>query len=79
MGICALGETPEVVFAWALNASGLNLPPDVGFQIGSSVGISYLVIQIHYGYPEGEGDMSVLSLNFAPQLALVVIVQNFCK
>ena len=45
---------PHIIFAWALNASGLHLPPDVGVQIGPSVGINSIVVQIHYGYPESE-------------------------
>ena len=45
---------PHILFAWALNASGLHLPTDVGVQIGPSVGINSVIVQIHYGYPESE-------------------------
>ena len=45
---------PHILFAWALNASGLHLPRDVGFKVGPSVGIVSIVVQIHYGYPERE-------------------------
>lgn len=45
-------DEPHILFAWALNASGLHLPRDVGVQVGPSVGINSIIVQIHYGYPE---------------------------
>ena len=57
-GMICDGE-PHILFAWALNASGLHLPPDVGVQVGPSVRINSVVIQIHYGYPESEYTMCV--------------------
>ena len=41
------------MFAWALNASGLQLPDQVGFEIGPGVDIGYLVVQVHYGHTLG--------------------------
>ncbi len=46
------GGAIKTMYAWALNASGLQLPQDVGMQIGPSVKLKSLVIQIHYGHPE---------------------------
>lgn len=51
--VCGIGDSPRVVFAWALNASGLHLPEDVGVRVGADAGINYLVVQIHYGDPAG--------------------------
>ena len=51
--ICGLGKKSQILFAWALNASGLHLPDEVGLEIGPSHDINYAVLQIHYGHPEG--------------------------
>lgn len=59
-GICNGRDSPKIVFAWALNASGIHMPPDVGLKVGPSAAINYLVIQVHYGHAEGV--MSFLSL-----------------
>ncbi len=50
--VCPGTGASKILFAWALNASGLQLPQDVGMQIGPSVNTKSLVIQIHYGHPE---------------------------
>lgn len=38
----------KVIYAWALNARPLQLPENVGFQVGAGTKIQYLVLQIHY-------------------------------
>ncbi|RZB38970.1 Cu2 monooxygen domain containing protein [Asbolus verrucosus] len=43
---CADGS--NVIYAWALNAKPLQLPENVGFQVGKGTQIQYLVLQIHY-------------------------------
>lgn len=39
----------KILFAWGRNAPGRDLPKDVGFKIGGSTDINYLVLQVHYG------------------------------
>lgn len=43
---CAEGS--HVLYAWARDAKTLELPKDVGFQIGKDTEMQYLVLQIHY-------------------------------
>lgn len=38
----------QVLYAWARNAKTLELPKDVGFQVGMGTAIQYIVLQIHY-------------------------------
>ncbi|XP_029025578.2 peptidyl-glycine alpha-amidating monooxygenase B isoform X3 [Betta splendens] len=52
-GTCK-GEA-SIMYAWARNAPPTKLPKDVGFKVGRNSGISYFVLQIHYG------DVSVFS------------------
>lgn len=52
--LCGFGDTPQIIFAWALNASGIHMPPDVGLRVGPVVGINYFVVQIHYGHLESK-------------------------
>ena len=52
--MCGLLEAPHIIFAWALNASGFELPVGVGQLVGPSNNINYLVLQIHYGEIQGE-------------------------
>ena len=59
--VCGLGDSPQVVFAWALNASGLHLPEDVGLRVGADANINYLVVQIHYGDPAGQAGWHIAS------------------
>uniref|UniRef100_A0A3Q1EPX4 Peptidylglycine alpha-amidating monooxygenase n=2 Tax=Acanthochromis polyacanthus TaxID=80966 RepID=A0A3Q1EPX4_9TELE len=37
------------MYAWARNAPPTKLPKDVGFKVGGNSGMSYFVLQIHYG------------------------------
>ncbi|XP_060693049.1 peptidyl-glycine alpha-amidating monooxygenase A isoform X3 [Hemiscyllium ocellatum] len=39
----------KVMYAWARNAPPTQLPTDVGFRVGGSTGINYIVLQVHYG------------------------------
>lgn len=43
----------NILYAWGLNATGLELPPGVGFKVGGDSGINYLYIQVHYELSEG--------------------------
>lgn len=38
----------KVIYAWARDAPRLNLPDGVGFKVGKSSPIKYLVLQVHY-------------------------------
>ena len=58
--ICEWGGTHEIIFAWALNASGIVLPEGVGLQVGPSRNMNYVVLQIHYGHPEGTIDVTIV-------------------
>lgn len=43
---CQTGS--QIIYAWARDAPPLQLPKGVGFKIGGTSGISYLVLQVHY-------------------------------
>ncbi|XP_054277714.1 peptidylglycine alpha-hydroxylating monooxygenase-like [Macrosteles quadrilineatus] len=38
----------QFLYAWARNATTLQLPPEVGFKVGGNSSIQYLVLQLHY-------------------------------
>ncbi|XP_041815917.1 peptidyl-glycine alpha-amidating monooxygenase [Chelmon rostratus] len=42
-------DEASIMYAWARNAPPTKLPKDVGFKVGRSSGMSYFVLQIHYG------------------------------
>ncbi|XP_037121687.1 peptidyl-glycine alpha-amidating monooxygenase isoform X1 [Syngnathus acus] len=46
-GTCV--DETSILYAWARNAPPTNLPKDVGFEVGRNSGVSYFVLQIHYG------------------------------
>ncbi|XP_073333624.1 peptidyl-glycine alpha-amidating monooxygenase B isoform X2 [Pagrus major] len=46
-GTCEDGSS--IMYAWARNAPPTKLPRDVGFKVGRNSGMSYFVLQIHYG------------------------------
>lgn len=62
-------EGSHVVYAWARNAKSLELPEDVGFQVGKGTEIQYLVLQVHYSkkFPEGKTDNSGVFLLYTEQ------------
>jgi len=45
-GVCGSGS--QIVYAWAMDAPSLTLPPDVAFKVGGNSKIKYLVLQVHY-------------------------------
>lgn len=47
LSICGAGQK-QIVFAWANDAPAKTLPPGVGFRVGGTTGIRYLVVQLHY-------------------------------
>ncbi|XP_061656865.1 peptidyl-glycine alpha-amidating monooxygenase A [Syngnathoides biaculeatus] len=63
-GTCKDGTS--ILYAWARNAPPTNLPKDVGFEVGRNSGLSYFVLQIHYGnisaFQDHHKDCSGLSL-----------------
>ncbi|XP_061555034.1 peptidyl-glycine alpha-amidating monooxygenase A isoform X1 [Phycodurus eques] len=42
-------DETSILYAWARNAPPKDLPKDVGFEVGQNSGVSYFVLQIHYG------------------------------
>jgi peptidylglycine monooxygenase len=46
---CSAGGS-HVLYAWARDAKKLELPEDVGFQVGLGTPIEYLVLQVHYAH-----------------------------
>ncbi|XP_059479004.1 peptidylglycine alpha-hydroxylating monooxygenase isoform X3 [Neocloeon triangulifer] len=61
------GSGTQIIYAWALDAPKLELPDEVGFQVGQNSNIDYLVLQVHYHLsPEkvGQPDSSGLLLHF---------------
>lgn len=42
-------DEASIMYAWARNAPPTKLPKDVGFKVGRNSGMSYFVMQIHYG------------------------------
>ncbi|XP_053267124.1 peptidyl-glycine alpha-amidating monooxygenase [Pleuronectes platessa] len=59
-------DEASIMYAWARNAPPTKLPKDVGFKVGRSSGMSYFVLQIHYGdvaaFRDHHRDCSGLSL-----------------
>lgn len=64
---CANGN--HVLYAWARNARTLELPEEVGFQVGEGTEIQFLVLQIHYSkkFAPGQTDNSGLFLLYTEQ------------
>nr|XP_057916234.1 peptidyl-glycine alpha-amidating monooxygenase isoform X1 [Doryrhamphus excisus] len=42
-------DDASILYAWARNAPHTKLPKDVGFKVGRKSGVTYFVLQIHYG------------------------------
>lgn len=59
-------DESSIMYAWARNAPPTKLPKDVGFKVGGHSGMSYFVLQIHYGdvsaFRDRHRDCSGLSL-----------------
>lgn len=47
---CKEGTPTQIVYAWARDAPKLLLPDGVGFKVGKSSSIKYLVLQVHYAH-----------------------------
>ncbi|XP_068609284.1 peptidyl-glycine alpha-amidating monooxygenase B [Brachionichthys hirsutus] len=69
-GTCE-GES-SIMYAWARNAPPTKLPRDVGFKVGRNSGMTYLVLQIHYGdfraFRDHHGDCSGLTVRMTSKL-----------
>jgi len=44
--VCA--SESRIVYAWAMDAPELQMPPGVGFKVGGETDIKWLVLQVHY-------------------------------
>uniref|UniRef100_A0A0K8R5I7 peptidylglycine monooxygenase n=1 Tax=Ixodes ricinus TaxID=34613 RepID=A0A0K8R5I7_IXORI len=60
----------HIIYAWARDAPALVLPKGVGFKVGGSSGIRFLVLQVHYAdataFIGGKKDNSVILLSVVP-------------
>lgn len=41
-------QNSKIIYAWAMEAPRLTLPPEVSFDVGQDTEIKYLVLQVHY-------------------------------
>lgn len=61
----------QIIYAWARDAPKLELPDGVGFKVGSSSPIKYIVLQVHYAHIEkfkdGSTDDSGIFLHYTKQ------------
>jgi len=49
--VCAPQGGGQILYAWAMDAPPLQLPPGVGFEVGGRrSSVNFLVLQIHYGH-----------------------------
>ncbi|CAJ0574305.1 unnamed protein product, partial [Mesorhabditis spiculigera] len=53
---------PHILYAWAKDAPDLTLPKDVGFQVGGSSNINFLVMQVHYMHEKDVEDKTGIAL-----------------
>jgi len=63
--VCSSGS--HIVYAWARDAPEFKLPEGVGFKVGGSSDIQYLVVQVHYMHPMDHPDYSGLTLQSTTQ------------
>eukprot|EP00118_Oscarella_pearsei_P017568 m.175251 g.175251 ORF g.175251 m.175251 type:complete len:476 (+) comp39120_c0_seq40:228-1655(+) len=82
-GTCGSGPN-ETMFAWAKDAPGFTLREGVGFAVGGSTGIDYVVVEVHYKHPVTEGsDSSGVTLTVTdipqPYLASVYLLSSYGK
>nr|XP_054755800.1 peptidylglycine alpha-hydroxylating monooxygenase-like [Lytechinus pictus] len=63
---CSVGS--QILYAWAMDAPPLELPKDIGFEVGGDTGIDYLVLQVHYAhadqFEDGSTDNSGIALTW---------------
>lgn len=61
----------QIIYAWAKDAPKLELPDGVGFKVGSSSPIKYIVLQVHYAHIEkfkdGSTDDSGIFIHYTKQ------------
>ncbi|EFO84961.1 hypothetical protein CRE_03921 [Caenorhabditis remanei] len=72
------GSKPAILYAWALDAPPLELPKDVGFQVGGLSNIRHLVMQVHYMHSKQEPDETGLEITHTeepqPKLAATMLL-----
>ncbi|PIC51359.1 hypothetical protein B9Z55_000019 [Caenorhabditis nigoni] len=72
------GSKPAILYAWALDAPPLELPKDVGFQVGGYSNIRHLVMQVHYMHSKEEPDETGLEITHTeepqPKLAATMLL-----
>ena len=65
--------SPSIMYAWGRNAPPTDLPKDVGFSVGKSTGLKYLVIQMHYRMPTGRNEPD----NSGVRVTLTTLTQTY--
>ncbi|GBF95833.1 peptidyl-glycine alpha-amidating monooxygenase A precursor [Raphidocelis subcapitata] len=56
-----------ILYGWGRNAPKLDLPEGVGFSVGGTSSIRYIVAQVHYLQPKPKADNSGVSLTLQSQ------------
>ncbi|KAL3865811.1 hypothetical protein ACJMK2_043161 [Sinanodonta woodiana] len=68
--VCKVGSR-NIVWAWAMDATSRELPQGVGYRVGGTTDIKYLVLQMHYKdkFKPGQTDRSgvTLHMTYTPQ------------
>lgn len=58
----------QIIYAWARDAPKLELPEGVGFKVGDSSPIKYMVLQVHYAhidkFKDGSTDDSGIFMHY---------------
>uniref|UniRef100_A0A673AIN2 Peptidylglycine alpha-amidating monooxygenase n=1 Tax=Sphaeramia orbicularis TaxID=375764 RepID=A0A673AIN2_9TELE len=74
-------DEASIMYAWARNAPPTKLPKDVGFKVGRHSGMSYFVLQIHYGdisaFRENLWRKDLLTMRTRPNIPLTVTLCVF--
>jgi len=55
--------SPNILYAWALDAPKLELPKGVGFRVGAGTNNGFLILQVHYMHKTDKKDFSGLRVS----------------
>lgn len=66
-----LSRQHQIIYAWARDAPTLELPEGVGFKVGKTSPIKYIVLQVHYAHIEkfkdGSTDNSGIFIHYTKE------------
>eukprot|EP00096_Caligus_rogercresseyi_P011837 TRINITY_DN4797_c0_g1_i2.p1 TRINITY_DN4797_c0_g1~~TRINITY_DN4797_c0_g1_i2.p1 ORF type:complete len:805 (+),score=181.95 TRINITY_DN4797_c0_g1_i2:63-2417(+) len=79
-GMCSSGDS-KIMYAWAKDAPGINLPPDAGFVVRAE---EYIVLQVHYKHPLQNPDFTSLQLKYTTnkpnyRAGMIMMLRNFLE